>query len=267
MEDNLLGVVPRAEEPSMIQVRSAREVDLIEKSCRIVGLTLVGLREFIRPGVTTLQIAERAEEIIQRSGGIVAFRGYRGFPGAICTSINEEVVHGIPGPRSVEEGDIIGVDVGVFKDGYYGDAARTYAVGTTPQERLRLLEVTEQALRLGIGMAQCGRRVSDISHAIQTHVESCGCSVVRDLCGHGIGSAMHEPPEIPNFGGPSRGPLLKAGMVLAIEPMVNVGGYQVRIKEDGWTVVTADGLPSAHFENTVVVTTDGPRVLTQVEGE
>jgi methionyl aminopeptidase len=251
----------------MINIRSAAEIRHIEESCRIVALALRRLGEVLRPGITTAELAEEAEAVIEKSGGVVAFRGYRGFPGAICTSVNDEVVHGIPKDRRVADGDIVGIDVGVLKNGYYGDGACTFPVGEVAPDRRRLLEVTREALHLGVAQARPGSHLSDVSHIIQTHVESCGCSVVRDLCGHGIGSAMHEAPEVPNFGEPGRGPILKPGMVLAIEPMVNLGGYEVRVMADGWTVVTADGSPSSHFEHTVAVTAEGPRVLTRVGGE
>ncbi len=192
-----------------------------------------------------------------------AFKGYRGFPGCICISLNEEVVHGIPGPRVIQEGDIVSLDVGINFEGFFSDTALTIGIGTIDPKLRRLLSVTEQSLQKGIAQARADNRLSDISHAIQTHVEANHLSVVRDFVGHGIGRFLHEDPEVPNFGPPHQGPVLKEGMVLAIEPMVNLGSWKTKIKEDGWTVVTADGLPSAHFEHTIAITDKGPEILTQ----
>src|SRR5262245_24368773 len=221
----------------------------------------------VRPGVSTARLDELAEAFIRDHGARPAFRGYRGFPASICPSINEEVVHGIPGPRTLAEGDIVGMDVGVEKDGYYGDAACTFPVGTVGPEVERLLQVTREALMRGVAQAKAGNRVGDISHAIQSHVEAHGYSVVRSLVGHGIGRHMHEEPQVPNYGTPDRGPRLMAGQVLAIEPMVNVGAPDVVTRPDGWTVVTKDGSLSAHFEHTVAVGTEGPEILSLSDGD
>jgi methionyl aminopeptidase len=216
----------------------------------------------VRPGVSTAELDAMAERFIREHGGRPAFKGYRGFPAAICPSVNEEVVHAIPGPRVLEEGDIIGIDVGVEMHGFYGDAATSFPVGNVGAEAARLLEVTREALMRGIAMVRSGGRVGDISHAIQTYVEQNGFSVVRALVGHGIGREMHEEPQIPNYGPPDRGPRLMTGQVLAIEPMVNTGGPDVVTRDDGWTVVTKDGSLSAHFEHTVAVGAEGPDILT-----
>src|SRR5262245_47149196 len=221
----------------------------------------------IRPGVSTQRLDELAEAFIRDHGARPAFKGYRGFPASICPSINDEVVHGIPGARRLAEGDIVGMDVGVEKDGYFGDAAVTFAVGKVSEEARRLLEVTRAALLKGVAQAKAGNRVGDISHAIQSHVEAHGFTVVRSLVGHGIGRQMHEEPQVPNYGAPDRGPRLMAGQVLAIEPMVNVGAPEVVTQPDGWTVVTKDGSLSAHFEHTVAVGPDGPEILSVPGGE
>jgi methionyl aminopeptidase len=215
----------------------------------------------VRPGRTTGELDRLAESFIRDHGGRPAFKGYRGFPASICPSVNEEVVHAIPGGYRLREGDIIGIDVGVEKDGYYGDAARTFAVGEVSDEAKRLMQVAREALLLGIAEAKAGNRVGDISHAVQRHAEAAGFSVVRTLVGHGIGKEMHEEPQVPNFGPPHRGPRLMVGQVLAIEPMVNVGGPDVTMRPDGWTVVTRDGSLSAHFEHTVAVGVHGPEIL------
>jgi len=251
----------------VIIIRSPKEIGAIERSCQIVAEAFALVRGLIRPGISTGEICRLVEEFIERRGGKPAFKGYKGFPAGICTSVNEEVVHGIPGKRRLEEGDLISLDLGVFKDGYYGDAARTYPVGQVSPKAEKLIQITKEALALGIEKAQIDKRISDISHAIQVHVESAGFSVVRALCGHGIGSQMHEDPEIPNFGGPGHGPRIKPGMVLAIEPMVNSGDSEVFVRNDRWTVVTVDGSLSAHFEDTVAVTLDGPQILTRMEEE
>jgi len=219
------------------------------------------LTEAVQPGMTTGELDRLAEEFIRAHGGRPAFKGYRGFPASICPAVNDEVVHGIPGDRRLKEGDIVGLDVGVEMNGYYGDAAVTVPVGKASKEALRLLEVTREALMAGVARAKAGNRVGDISHAIQSHVEKHGYSVVRSLVGHGIGREMHEEPQVPNYGPEGRGPRLMAGQVIAIEPMVNVGGADVVTQPDGWTVVTKDGSLSAHFEHTVAVGGDGPEIL------
>ncbi|HBT46545.1 MAG TPA: type I methionyl aminopeptidase [Peptococcaceae bacterium] len=246
----------------MIILKGRREIELMRRAGQVVAEALAALERRIAPGVTTWELNRLAEEILERRGAVPAFKGYRGFPASICASVNEEVVHGIPGLKKLVEGDIISIDIGAVINGYYGDAAATFPVGAIDEEKRRLLEVTSEALWQGIRRAVVGNRLSDISHAIQSHVEKAGFSVVRDYVGHGIGRQMHEEPQVPNFGSPGRGPRLRPGMTLAIEPMVNAGGYQVVTREDGWTVVTADGRPSAHFEHTVAITDNGPEVLT-----
>ena len=246
----------------MISLKSPREIELMRIAGRIVADTLELLREVIRPGITTMELDTIAEAYIRKSGGIPAFKGYNGFPASICSSINEQVVHGIPGSTVLNDGDIIGIDIGAVYDGYFGDAARSYGIGHIDDKREKLLRITEESFFKGIEHALVGNRLSDISNAIQKHVEANGFSVVRDFVGHGIGSSMHEEPQIPNYGLPNRGPRLLAGMALAIEPMVNQGKYAVKVLKDGWTVVTADGKPSAHYENTIVITNGEPEILT-----
>jgi methionyl aminopeptidase len=246
-----------------IIIKSAAELALMREAGRIVALTLAALREAVRPGVSTAELDALAEEMASRHGAIPSFKGYNGFPAALCASINEEVVHGIPSRhRVLREGDIISLDFGVIYRGLQGDAAITVPVGEVSDVARRLIATTEQALAEGIKMARAGNRLSDISHAIQLCAESRGFSVVRQYVGHGIGRAMHEEPQIPNFGPPGRGPVLKPGMVLALEPMVNVGTFATTVKQDNWTVVTEDGSLSAHFEHTVAVTDGEPQVLT-----
>ena len=223
------------------------------------------LKKVVAPGISTRELDQIAEEIILSKGATPAFKGYRGFPATLCTSINEEVVHGIPGQRRLEEGDIVSLDVGTKLNGYFGDGAITLPVGEVDDEVQKLIEVTEKALRIGIGKAKIGNRLFDISYAIQTWVESQGFSVVRDYVGHGIGMDLHEEPQIPNFGSPHQGPRLEKGMVLSLEPMVNEGTYEVRILSDGWTVVTADRKRSAHFEHTIAITDEGPEILSTLE--
>lgn len=247
----------------MIEVKTASQLERMRRAGQVVGKLLSVLPEAVRPGVTTLELDELARETIRRFGAEPAFKGYRGFPAHICTSVNEEVVHGIPSRRRLQEGDIVGLDVGAVLEGYYADAAITVPVGRVSEKAVRLMEVTEQALAAGIAMAVEGRRLSDISHAVQKAVEGAGYSVVRDFVGHGIGTQLHEPPQIPNYGAPGYGPTLQSGMVLAIEPMVNQGKPEVKVLEDGWTAVTADGTLSAHFEHTVAVTGESPEILTR----
>jgi methionyl aminopeptidase len=247
-------------------LRGREEIDAIREAARLVAQTLAMLAREVRPGVTTATLDGLAEAFILEHGGRPAFKGYRGFPASICSSINAEVVHGIPGPRALVEGDIVGVDVGVEKGGYFGDAASTFPVGIVSEEATRLLQVTREALMRGVAEAKAGKRVGDISHAIQSYVEGQGYSVVRSLVGHGIGRHMHEEPQVPNYGTPDRGPRLMAGQVLAIEPMVNIGGPDVLTQADGWTVVTKDGSLSAHFEHTVAVGPDGPEILSRSDG-
>jgi len=247
----------------MIAVRNRQEMDLIRRSGEILVECLGRLEPMLRPGVTTGELDRAAEEFIRSRGAVPAFKGYQGYPASICASVNEQVVHGIPGARALEEGDIVGIDVGVLRNGFYADATRTYPIGSVSETARRLLEVTREALELGLDKARVGNHLSDISHVIQKHAESHGFSVVRALVGHGIGQRMHEEPQIPNFGSPGRGPVLAHGMVLAIEPMVNEGTYEVLTLKDRWTFVTVDGKLSAHFEDTVAVTDGGPEIMTR----
>lgn len=246
----------------MIVIKSSRELELMREAGRIAALALREVGRAVEPGVTTRELEEIAEKFMGQYGAIPSFKGYRGFPGAICTSVNDEVVHGIPGLRKLQTGDIISIDLGTIVNGYQGDTAATFPAGEISAEVGRLLEVTQEALMAGISLARCRNRVSDISHAIQTYVESRGYTVVRDYVGHGIGRQMHEEPQIPNYGQPGRGPRLRPGMTLAIEPMVNMGQAEVMTRGDNWTVVTRDGKYSAHFEHTVAITANGPQILT-----
>ncbi len=249
----------------MIILKSEEEIGRIAVACRIVADVLRALQSKVKPGVTTKDLDRLAEEMILRRGALPAFKGYRNFPATLCASVNEQVVHGIPAQRPLKEGDVVGLDLGAIWEGYYGDGAVTVAVGPVSPEAQRLLKVTEEALYAGIEKCAEGNRLSDISHAIQQKAESAGFSVVTDFVGHGIGRSLHEEPQVPNFGEAGRGPRLKSGMVLAIEPMINAGGSEVRILEDQWTAVTCDGSLSAHFEHTVAVTPDGPRILTALD--
>lgn len=246
----------------MQELKNSIEIEYIRQACRVVAELLVYLREIAKPGVTTGWLDEQAERFIRKRGAEPAFKNYNGFPSSICTSVNEEVIHGIPGNYRLKEGDILGIDVGVRKSGYYGDAATTISIGQISTEKVKLLQVTQEALFAGIKKAVDSNHVSDISKAIQQHVEMNGFSVVRDFVGHGVGKMLHEEPPIPNYKTPGRGPKLASGMTLAIEPMVNMGAYEVLIKEDNWTVVTKDGKPSAHFEHTILVRDGEPEILT-----
>ncbi len=245
----------------MIIIKSKREIEQLKKSSAIVAEVFEKIKKAIEPGVQTKELDRIAEDIIRSKGAIPAFKGYRGFPATVCISINEEVVHGIPGQRRLKEGDIVSIDVGVNLNGYFGDGAITLPVGEVDEIGKKLIEVTEKALYIGIEKARPGNRLFDISNAIQTWVESNGFSVVRDFVGHGIGKDLHEEPQIPNFGPPNQGPRLEEGMVFALEPMVNEGTHMVKILSDGWTVVTADGKRSAHFEHTIAITDDGAEIL------
>ncbi|OGW61861.1 MAG: type I methionyl aminopeptidase [Nitrospirae bacterium RBG_16_64_22] len=248
----------------MIMLKTPVEIEKVAAAARVVADVLESLREHVRPGVTTADLDRLAEEAILREGGKPAFKGYHGYPATLCTSVNEQVVHCIPRRETVlKEGDIVGLDLGVYRDGYYGDAAVTLPVGRISAEAQRLLEATEGALYEGIQAAVPGKRVSDISAAVQSFAEARGFSVVTDFVGHGIGRDLHEDPQVPNFGPPGQGPRLKPGMVLAIEPMINAGKGETRVLGDRWTVVTADGSLSAHFEHTVAVTDRGPRILSE----
>jgi methionyl aminopeptidase len=234
----------------------------MDRSNRVVTRILAALAKQVAPGVTTMDLEESAERLIREAGVKPAFKGYRGYPCVLCASVNDEVVHGIPSPRKVlREGDIVGLDFGVVLDGYYGDGAVTVPVGKVTAKAEDLMQATREALHLGIEAAQPGRRLSDISAAVQRHVEARGFSVVRDFVGHGIGTSLHEDPQVPNYGPAGNGPILREGLVLAIEPMVNVGGPGVQIHDDGWTASTVDGSLSAHFERSIALTADGPMLL------
>jgi methionyl aminopeptidase len=250
----------------VIICRSAAELEKMREAGRLVGEVLTELTSLVAPGVTTAELDDRAERRIRAAGATPAFKGYHGYPATICASINEEVIHGIPnGRRVLNEGDVISIDVGAQLDGYYGDSAVTLPVGQVSERAATLLRVTEESLYKAIEAVKPGGRISDIGHAVQRHVEAYGFSIVREFVGHGIGQRMHEEPQIPNYGEPGRGPRLAEGMVLAIEPMVNAGKPAVKVLADGWTAVTRDGSLSAHFEHTVAVTADGPRILTKRE--
>lgn len=249
----------------MITYRSPREIERIRESCQLVAETLQRLQAMIEPGRTTGELDRIAETFIRKQGGLPAFKGYRGFPATLCTSINSEVVHGIPSKkRKLREGDIIGIDCGAIVDGYYGDHAMTFPVGDIVQDLQSLIEDTRGALHAGITQARVGNYLSDISHTIQTFAEQRGYGVVKDFVGHGIGTALHEEPQVPNFGPPRRGPRLREGMVLALEPMLNLGTCDVHILKDNWTVVTNDGKASAHFEHTITVAERGGLILSQL---
>jgi methionyl aminopeptidase len=247
----------------MIVLKHPDEVETMYRANQIVARLLEMLGEWIQPGITTLELDRRAEEYIQKQRAVPAFKGYRGYPATLCTSVNEVVVHGIPSTQRLKTGDLISIDVGVVLDGFYGDAAKTYRVGAVSDGADRLIEVTEQALYLGIEKATVKHRLYDISAAIQAFVEANSFSVVRAFVGHGIGRNLHEEPQVPNFGRPQQGPRLKPGMVLAIEPMVNIGDWDVKILADNWTTVTADGSLSAHFEHSVAILETGTLILSQ----
>ncbi|MBP5320189.1 MAG: type I methionyl aminopeptidase [Kiritimatiellae bacterium] len=245
-----------------IQLKSKAELDAMRVSCRLTGQVLRQVAEAVQPGMTTGELDELTRELIKKTGGRPSFLNYNGYPGAICISINDEVIHGIPGKRVVLPGDIVSLDVGVYYDGFHGDSARTVMVGVTDLDVIRLVETTRKALEAGIAAARPGGHLSDISHAVQVVAESAGCSVVRDFVGHGVGRHLHEDPQVPNYGAPGHGPILKPGMTIAIEPMVNLGRPGVRVLDDDWTVVTRDGQPSAHFEHTVAVLEEKVEILT-----
>lgn len=248
----------------MIKLRTSRELKLLREAGRIVALTHEMLKKHIEPGITTRELDRLAESFIKSHGAKPSFKGYNGYPASICTSVNEALVHGIPSERRLLSGDIISIDIGAHYEGYHGDSAWTYAVGEISEEDHRLLKVTEEALYAGLAKARPGAHLSDISHAIQTHVEAHGFSIVREYVGHGVGENLHEEPQIPNFGPPGRGVRLRPGMVLAIEPMVNAGTRYVQTLSDGWTVVTVDGKRAAHFEHTIAITEEGHEILTKL---
>ena len=249
----------------MISIKSPREIEAMRRAGRITAQARALAGSMVAPGVTTLEIDQAVRRYIESHGAKPSFLGYSGFPGSACISVNEEVIHGIPGPRVLKEGDIVSIDVGAFIDGVHGDCAATYPCGKVSDEAKKLIEVTQQSFWEGMKMARPGARVSDISHAVQQYVEANGCSVVRDFVGHGVGTKLHEAPEVPNFGPAGHGPRLMAGMTIAVEPMVNAGDWRVKVLKDGWTTVSLDGSLTAHYENTVLITEDGIEVLTVTE--
>jgi len=248
----------------VILLKTDAQIEIMRKAGRIVAQTLKMIGENIKPGMTTAEVDKLAEDFILSKGAKPAFKGYRGFPATACVSVNEEVVHGIPGNRTLVEGQIVSVDLGSIVDGFYGDSAATFPVGEVSEEKKKLMAVTKRSLEIGIAQVKSGRKLGQVSSAIQKCVEAEGFSVVRDMVGHGIGKNLHEDPQVPHFGPAEAGPVLKKGMVIAIEPMVNAGAYQVLQKPDGWTIVTADGSDSAHFEHTLAVTDDGADILTKL---
>jgi methionyl aminopeptidase len=250
----------------MIPIKTRAELERMRQSNRIAARVLNAVSAAVRPGMTTGELDELAAGRMRAMGVRSAFRGYRGYPANICVSVNEEVVHGIPGPRRVEVGDLVGIDVGVVADGFVGDTARTVMVGAADPDLVRLVAVTERALTAAIERAVDGAFLSDVSHAVECVAVEAGFSVVREFCGHGVGSTLHEEPQIANYGPPGKGPRLRAGMTLAIEPMINAGSHAVRVLDDGWTVVTRDGRPSAHAEHTVAVGLDGAEILSKADG-
>lgn len=247
----------------MITLKSNQDLEMLKCAGAKLAKILKQMQEFVKPGVSTNELDRRAEELILKEGALPAFKGFNGFPSALCASVNEEVVHGIPSERRLNEGDIVSLDLGLNLGGYFSDAAVTVAIGKPSPRVKRLIEVTRASLYEGIKQARADNNLSDISYSIQNYVEQNGFSVVRRFVGHGIGRCLHEEPEVPNFGLPHQGPKLKAGMVLAIEPMVNMGGWDCEVLENGWTAVTKDRLPSAHFEHTVAITQEGPQILTK----
>ena len=245
-----------------VNCKTSEEIEVMRKAGKIVAETLDMVGQELKPGMTTGRLDQMVEEFIRSKDAIPAFKNYQGFPGSACISIDEEVVHGIPGAREIREGEIVSVDVGSIYEGFYGDSARTFAVGEVSPEKARLMNITEKCLQAGIDKVKNGNKLGQISAAVQQVAEESGYGVVRQLVGHGIGRQMHEEPQVPKFGSPDDGPVLKIGMVLAIEPMINMGTYDVKTMPDGWTFVTADGMPSAHYEHTVAITDDGPDILT-----
>jgi len=249
----------------MIVYKTEAEILAIKKSCQIVARILSELEKMIKPGIQTEELDEYAEKRCRDMGAVPAFKGYRGYPASLCTSINEEIVHGIPSSRTLREGDIISLDFGVICDGFFGDAAITYPVGTIASRAKDLIETAKESFYRGLAQIKTGNRLSDISHAVQCHVEARGFSVIRSFVGHGIGLALHEEPQIPNFGPPGRGPRLRPGMVLALEPMISIGDWEVEILSDNWTAVTRDRSLAAHYEHTVALTATGSVILSRLE--
>lgn len=248
----------------MIHIKTKEEIELLRQSNQVVAKLLDYLRKMVAPGITTAQLDAAAEEFIKKHGATPTFKGYAGYPACICTSVNDQVVHGIPGPRVLKNGDIISIDAGAKLNGFCGDSTITVGVGTISKQARRLINITAKALEIGISQAIPGNRIGDIGNAVQKYVEGQGCSVVRDFVGHGVGREMHEEPQVPHFGRAGTGPMLREGMCIAIEPMINAGGYALRILDDGWTAVTMDGSLSAQFEHSVAITAKGPVVLSQL---
>ncbi|MGC9512339.1 MAG: type I methionyl aminopeptidase [Fidelibacterota bacterium] len=246
----------------MIRYKSQHEIQIMRKAGKLVHDTLVEVSKWIKPGISTAKLDAIAEDYIRSHHGLPGFKGYNGYPATLCVSVNEEVVHGIPGPRILKEGDMVSIDCGTIVDGYYGDHARTFSVGELPEDWKRLMTVTEECLNIGIRKAVSGNHLLDIGYAIQTHAEGHHFSVIRSLVGHGIGRKLHEEPQVPNYGHPGRGMRLKPGLVIAIEPMINLGTHEVETLQDGWTIVTRDRKVSAHFEHTIAVTENEPLILT-----
>lgn len=247
----------------MIKIKNQEEISLMKKAGNIVSETLCHLEQYIKPGIETIELDSIAEDFIRSKNAIPGFKGLYGFPGTLCISIEDEVVHGVPKNRVLLDGDIVGIDVGAIVDGYYGDHARTFEVGNVTEEKKELMEVTKKSLELGIEASKPGNRIGDIGFAIQNYAEGKGYSVVKELVGHGIGEKLHEEPQIPNYGEKNTGPIIKEGMCFAIEPMINLGTEKIYTKSDQWTICTQDGLPSAHFEHTIVVTNTGSEILTK----
>jgi methionyl aminopeptidase len=252
----------------MISLKSKREIDLMRESARKLKVVLEGMKRMLKAGITTADLDREAEQLIKRQNAKPAFKGYRGFPACVCTSLNEVVVHGIPSKhQKIQDGDLVSVDMGLIHEGYYSDAARTWAVGKASPEAKSLIETARHALYIALSQFDVGKRIGDISHAVQTYVESRGFGVVRDFVGHGIGRALHEDPQVPNFGNPGTGPKLETGLVLAIEPMVVAGSFEVEVLKDQWTVVTRDGQLSSHYEDTIALTENGAENLTGTQEE
>ena len=248
----------------MVFKRSIDEIEMISKSCQIVADTIDMITEFVVPGCIVSDLDKKAENYIKSRGARPAFKGYMGFPSTLCVSIEDAVVHGIPGEIELEEGQIVGIDCGAELNGFYGDHAKTFAVGNISEDKKNLMTITEESLYKGIEKATPGNTVGDIGYAVQTHAESNGYSVVRELVGHGIGESLHEEPQVPNYGSPNQGYKLHAGMCIAIEPMINLGSREIYTDKDGWTILTADGKASAHFEHTIAILEDGPQILSMV---
>lgn len=251
----------------MISLKSPREIEHMRRAGRITAAARALAGKLVKPGVTTLEIDHAVRKFIEGQGAKPSFLGYGGFPGSACISVNDEVIHGIPGPRVLQAGDIVSVDVGACIDGFHGDCAATFPCGEVGKEALHLIQVTRQSFFEGLRFARAGGRVSDISHAVQQYAEAQGCSLVRDYVGHGVGAKLHEPPEVPNFGPAGHGARLQPGMTIAVEPMVNLGAWEIKVLKDGWTVKTADGSLAAHYENTILITDGEPELLTAPEGD